>query len=172
MKRMKKKMRKIKLVPAGNGRRCESYKPRTRPDYSQLPQRHTTAATRYLDVEAEVDNDEEEDDDDEELQKETREGFIDEDEGLDSADGRQRIVADHQRLDRRQQEIIDQDAEEVAQRLKARYARPAARYMGDVDQVPQRLLMPSVKDAFLWQIRVKVGSRAAASLQPANLDLL
>ena len=44
----------------------------------------------------------------------------------------------------------------MARRLKERYARPTARYIGDEDNVPQRLLMPSVKDAFLWQIRVKV----------------
>lgn len=48
------------------------------------------------------------------------------------------------------------DPEEIARKLNARYKRNAVQYTGDMNEIPQRLLMPSVHDASLWQIRVKV----------------
>lgn len=39
-----------------------------------------------------------------------------------------------------------------------RYKARAVRYTGDMNAMPQRLLMPSVHDASLWQVRVKVDS--------------
>lgn len=51
----------------------------------------------------------------------------------------------------------DQSPEQIAKNLSLRYARRGAvRYTGDMNEVPQRLLMPSVHDASLWQVRVKV----------------
>ncbi|EJU01578.1 hypothetical protein DACRYDRAFT_22655 [Dacryopinax primogenitus] len=41
-------------------------------------------------------------------------------------------------------------------RNQAKQAK-ATRYTGDLDQVPQRLLMPSVNDPSLWQVRVRPG---------------
>jgi transcription elongation factor SPT5 len=50
-----------------------------------------------------------------------------------------------------------EDLDKLAQgfRERARQAAPM-RYSGDMNEVPQRLLMPSVHDANLWQVRVKV----------------
>lgn len=67
-----------------------------------------------------------------------------------------RRAADHARLDRRERELDDQDLAKIAQDLNKRYGRAAVRYTGDMNEVPQRLLMPSVHDASLWQVRVKV----------------
>ena len=62
-----------------------------------------------------------------------------------------RRAADHTRLDRWDRELYDQDLNQIA-----RDARSAVRYPGDMNEVPQRLLMPSVNDPSLWQVRVKV----------------
>lgn len=67
-----------------------------------------------------------------------------------------RRAAGHARLDRRDRELDDQDLAKIAQDLNKRYGRAAVRYTGDMNEVPQRLLMPSVHDASLWQVRVKV----------------
>lgn len=51
----------------------------------------------------------------------------------------------------------DKSPEQIARDLTRRYVgRAAVRYTGDMNEVPQRLLMPSVHDASLWQVRVKV----------------
>ena len=50
----------------------------------------------------------------------------------------------------------DRDLEQVAEDISQRYRRTAVRYTGEMSDVPQRLLMPSVHDANLWQVRVKV----------------
>ncbi|KAB5588249.1 Transcription elongation factor SPT5 [Ceratobasidium theobromae] len=114
-------------------------------------------AHRFLDLEVEVDDDDEDiDDDDDELGKEARE-FIDEDGGFDPNEpANRRAAADHIRYDQ-QRELNERDLAELAQDYKDRYQRSAARYTGDADQVPQRLLMPSVNDPHLFQVRVKVG---------------
>ena len=84
-------------------------------------------------------------------------GFIEEEEIEEEAEAdRRKRAADHQRLDRQRQELSDQDLARMASEVKQRYVRSAARYHSDMDQVPQRLLMPSVTDPNLWQIRVKV----------------
>ncbi|CAE6402378.1 unnamed protein product [Rhizoctonia solani] len=114
-------------------------------------------AHRFLDLEVEVDDDDEDlDDDDDEFHKEARE-FIDEDSGFDPNEpANRRAAADHIRYDQ-QRELNERDLAELAQDYKDRYQRSAARYTGDADQVPQRLLMPSVNDPHLFQVRVKVG---------------
>ena len=51
----------------------------------------------------------------------------------------------------------DKTLEQIAKDISKRYVnRAAVRYTGDMNEVPQRLLMPSVHDASLWQVRVKV----------------
>lgn len=46
--------------------------------------------------------------------------------------------------------------EEIARAVARRHRDRAAPYTGDMNEIPQRLLMPSVHDASLWQVRVKV----------------
>jgi len=46
--------------------------------------------------------------------------------------------------------------EEIARAVASRHRDRAAPYTGDMNEIPQRLLMPSVHDASLWQVRVKV----------------
>lgn len=74
------------------------------------------------------------------------------------ADGEEDVVArrDHARLDRRQRELNDQDLAKIAADFSERARRTSVRYSGDMNEIPQRLLMPSVHDANLWQVRVKV----------------
>jgi len=74
---------------------------------------------------------------------------------LDSGDLNRR-AADYARLNRRERELDDQDLAALAEDYSRRAQRPAMRYSGDLNDVPQRLLMPSVHDANLWQVRVKV----------------
>jgi transcription elongation factor SPT5 len=62
----------------------------------------------------------------------------------------------HTRLDRRERELDDQDLVRIAQDISQRNRRSTAHYTGDMNDIPQRLLMPDVKDANLWQVRCKV----------------
>jgi len=53
-----------------------------------------------------------------------------------------------------------QSPEEIAKAVAQRHRESrAAPYTGDMNEIPQRLLMPSVHDASLWQIRVKVRTK-------------
>ncbi|CAL1710127.1 unnamed protein product [Somion occarium] len=112
------------------------------------------AVNRFLDVEAEVDEDEEEEEEDEEYAKD---GFIAGAEGDEEEVEVHRRAADHARLDRRREELNEQDLAQIAADVSERYRRTAVRYSGDMNEIPQRLLMPSVHDANLWQVRVKPG---------------
>ena len=56
----------------------------------------------------------------------------------------------------RERELNDQDLQKIAAEYSERYRRTNVRYTGDMNDIPQRLLMPSVHDANLWQVRVKV----------------
>ena len=129
----------------------------------------------FLDVEAEVNEDEDEEEEDEEYGRgmlsnfygpitsclsAIADEFIAEPEGEgDDEEGPRRSVH-HARLDRRDRELNDQDLARIAEDVSQRYKRAAVRYTGDMNEVPQRLLMPSVQDANLWQVRCKVGIRS------------
>lgn len=63
----------------------------------------------------------------------------------------------------RERELNDQDLQKIAAEYSERYRRTAVRYSGDMNEIPQRLLMPSVHDANLWQVRVKVRNSGAMS---------
>ena len=65
-------------------------------------------------------------------------------------------AAHHARLDRRERELNDDDLVKLAQDVTRRYRPTAQKYTGDMNEIPQRLLMPSVQDASLWQVRVRV----------------
>ena len=89
----------------------------------------------------------------------TADEFIAEPEGEgDDEEGPRRSVH-HARLDRRERELNDQDLARIAKDVSQRYKRSAVRFAGDMNEVPQRLLMPSVQDANLWQVRCKVSIR-------------
>jgi len=120
-------------------------------------------ANMFLDVEAEVDEDEEElEEEDDELVGE--DGFIQEhdlEEEGDLGDDRQ-----HRDLDRKRQEITDEDAKRIAEELRERYGRSAgSRYRGDGAGVAQRLLLPSVEDPSIWAIKCKIGKEKDIVLQ-------
>ncbi|KIY63191.1 transcription elongation factor Spt5 [Cylindrobasidium torrendii FP15055 ss-10] len=110
-----------------------------------------TGASRFLDVEAEVSDDEDEEMEDEEF---GHSGFIEEDHEIGD-DAPRNSGVHHRRLDRQYEE---EDAEQIVQNIRQRHGgRSSARYTGDMNDIPQRLLMPSVQDANLWQVRVKPG---------------
>ncbi|KAI5117912.1 hypothetical protein M0805_003604 [Coniferiporia weirii] len=114
-----------------------------------------STVNRFLDLVADVDD---EDDDDEEDEEYAKDGFFEEagPEGEDLDDINRR-AADHARLDRRERELNDEDLARIAQDVTRRYRPTAQRYTGDMNEIPQRLLMPSVQDANLWQVRVRPG---------------
>ena len=74
---------------------------------------------------------------------------------IDSGDLNRR-VADYACLSQQEHELDNQDLAALAEDYSRRAQRPAMRYSGDLNDIPQRLLMPSVHDANLWQVRVKV----------------
>lgn len=81
------------------------------------------------------------------------EGFIESDAEVDGG-RRHHAMLTARRLD----EEEDRSPEQIAKDLSKRYGgRAALHYTGDMNEIPQRLLMPSVHDASLWQVRVKVG---------------
>jgi transcription elongation factor SPT5 len=85
--------------------------------------------------------------------------FIAEPEGDGDDEETPRRSVHHARLDRRDRELNDQDLARIAEDVSQRYKRSAVRFAGDMNEVPQRLLMPSVQDANLWQVRCKVSIR-------------
>ncbi|KZV92212.1 transcription elongation factor Spt5 [Exidia glandulosa HHB12029] len=126
-----------------------------------------TGALAFIDAEAEVDDDDEDDEDEGE--------HIDNDfvvteqyePGLDTE------RSAHRGLRRQQEELNDEEIRRIADRYKQRGQSAAALYTGDMDQIPQRLLMPSVNDANLWQVRVKPGreKELVFNLMRKSLDL-
>lgn len=81
------------------------------------------------------------------------EGFIIEDPD-DAEDASRRHYPPRQNT--RKFDEDDESPEQIAQALSQRYINQRALpYSGDMNEVPQRLLMPSVHDASLWQVRVK-----------------
>ncbi|WRT70749.1 uncharacterized protein IL334_007748 [Kwoniella shivajii] len=114
---------------------------------------------RFLDVEAEVDDEDEEEDEDNDYGDVAE--FIDEapEEGAAQSDYQ------HRRLDRSFGRNEEEDVQDIVQRLKERHARTAAaRYNGDSDAVPQRLLMPGVNDPSLWRVYTKTQSGREAAI--------
>ncbi|KAF9267245.1 transcription elongation factor Spt5 [Marasmius fiardii PR-910] len=110
------------------------------------------SAARFLDVEAEVSEDDEEDEDEGDF---ANDDFIETNDQFEDDSTRRH----HALLDSRRQfdEDDDKSPEQIARDLSQRYRRTAVRYTGDMNEIPQRLLMPSVHDASLWQVRVKPG---------------
>lgn len=70
-------------------------------------------------------------------------------------------------MDRQRLNEAELSNEEMARILKERYSRND-RIVEDMGQVPQRMLMPSVNDPNLWQIKVKVRISLHFNLQKLN----
>lgn len=64
----------------------------------------------------------------------------------------------HRRLDARRDQVAEEDAHVIAARLKERHGRSEFRgeFRGDLEHIPQSLLIPSVNDPKLWLVRCKV----------------
>nr|ODN89919.1 transcription elongation factor SPT5 [Cryptococcus depauperatus CBS 7841] len=109
---------------------------------------------RFLDLEVEVDDEDEEEDEDND--------FGDVAEFIDEApdDAAARDDYQHRKLNRAIGRDEEEDVHDIVRKLKERHAG-AARYNGDSDAVPQRLLMPGVNDPSLWKVVVKSGREHA-----------
>ncbi|KAF9556815.1 transcription elongation factor Spt5 [Agrocybe pediades] len=111
-----------------------------------------STVSKFLDVEAVVSDDDEEDEEEEEYEAE---GFITNEHDVDESLTRR----NHALLDsaRHFEEEDMRSPEEIARAVASRHRDRPAPYSGDMNEIPQRLLMPSVHDASLWQVRVKPG---------------
>ncbi|KAG6832190.1 hypothetical protein H0H87_002300 [Tephrocybe sp. NHM501043] len=133
-----------------------------------LQHRHNKpAVTRFFDLEAEVSDEDEDEDEDEDI----HDGFIEHADVAEEDNSRRHYAL----LDKKRQIDAEDDKspEQIAQDLRERHRRPAVRYTGDMNEVPQRLLMPSVHDASLWQVRVRPGKERdiVFSLMRKSLDV-
>ncbi|KAH9252560.1 transcription elongation factor spt5 [Batrachochytrium salamandrivorans] len=117
-------------------------------------------ANPFIDNEAAVDEDEDEDD------EEAEDGF-----DREEAEEAERTFHDesrHRALDRHMQQEEDTNAEAIAERFKQRYGRSEmsrGTFRGDLDHVPQGVLIPSVNDPKLWLIRCKPGKEKTIVMQ-------
>ncbi|RDB17280.1 Transcription elongation factor SPT5 [Hypsizygus marmoreus] len=123
-------------------------------------------ANRFLDIEAEVSDEEDEEEEDEDY---GGDGFIETVDEVEDDSGRRHYAL----LDNKRAEAEDKSPEQIAKDLSQRYRRTAVRYTGDMNEIPQRLLMPSVHDASLWQVRVRPGRERdiVFSLMRKSLDM-
>ncbi|KAG6868041.1 hypothetical protein C0993_008019 [Termitomyces sp. T159_Od127] len=117
--------------------------------------KHRHRKSTFLDLEAEVSDDEEDEEDDAEY---GHDDFIDTIDEVDDGGTRRHYAL----LDKKRQidEEDDKSPEQIAKDLRERHRRPTVRYTGDMNEIPQRLLMPSVHDANLWQVRVRVSLKS------------
>jgi len=119
-------------------------------EYEHPTKKSRSARNVFIDTEAAVDDEEEEEEEEEDYERsEEAEAASIEKSYLDERS--------HRQLDRSRQYQDEMDAEELAEQLKQRYASQSQGFRGNVDHVPQNLLMPDVKDPKLWCIRCKPG---------------
>ncbi|KAJ7084283.1 transcription elongation factor Spt5 [Mycena belliarum] len=112
-------------------------------------------AARFLDLDAAESDDD--DDGDDGGEDDGQDGFIEDPDDADEASRRQypHLPNVHKFAD-----ADEQSPEQIANDLRRRWQTQHAggRFTEEtMNDVPQRLLMPSVHDASLWQVRVKVG---------------
>ncbi|KAJ3277095.1 transcription elongation factor spt5 [Terramyces sp. JEL0728] len=107
----------------------------------------------FIEAEAHVDDDDDDDDEDE-----AEDGFEYVDEGQEKVSSRDK--ARFRELDQARVSREEINPEDLAERLNERYRRVHGRsgFRGDVDRIPQSLLIPSVQDPKLWLVRCKPGS--------------
>ncbi|KAJ7132900.1 transcription elongation factor Spt5 [Mycena crocata] len=109
-------------------------------------------AEKFFDLAAISDDDDDADDD---VDDDGPDGFIDDPEDAEDASRRHYR---HLQDTRKFEDADDQNLEQIASNLTRRYrGQNTVRYSGDMNEIPQRLLMPSVHDHSLWQVRVKAG---------------
>ncbi|CAG7851799.1 Transcription elongation factor SPT5 AltName: Full=Chromatin elongation factor SPT5 [Serendipita indica DSM 11827] len=130
----------------------------------------------YIDVQALVDDDDADDDEEDEAEAGAsflgqRRHYQQQDDEEDDQDA-ERSVARARRLDRKRFEDMEISGEELAKRLREKYARND-QMVEELASVPQRMLMPSVNDPNLWQVKVKPGRERdiVLSLYRKTLDL-
>ncbi|KAJ9650198.1 transcription elongation factor spt5 [Neophaeococcomyces mojaviensis] len=120
------------------------------------PRKRRRRLNQFIEEEAEVD----EDDDDIEAEDDdiAETGFI-QDTHPDDDLGPEADQDDrgHRELDRQRQMEASMDAELAAQRLKERYGRRTTQGLSQSTLVPQNLLMPSVDDPGIWNVKCRPG---------------
>jgi transcription elongation factor SPT5 len=123
----------------------------------QKRRKRKTGAMNFIDDEVVVDDDEDEDEDDE-----VEAGF----EQIDDYEEQIRDKNRHHALDARKQREQEVDAEEIAARIDERYKRNMSigAFRGDLDHVPQSVLIPSVHDTKLWLVSCKPGKEKSIVL--------
>lgn len=118
-------------------------------EYEHTTKKSKPARNVFIDTEAAVDEDDDEEEEEEDYERSEEVEAAMEKNYLDERS--------HRQLDRSRQYQDEMDAEELAEQLKQRYASQSQGFRGDVDHIPQHLLMPDVKDPKLWCIRCKPG---------------
>ncbi|KAG4101159.1 transcription elongation factor Spt5 [Neocallimastix lanati (nom. inval.)] len=119
-------------------------------EYEHPTKKSRSARNMFIDTEAAVDDEEEEEEEEEDYERsEEAEAASIEKSYLDERS--------HRQLDRSRQYQDEMDAEELAEQINQRYKSQSQGFRGNVDHVPQNLLMPDVKDPKLWCIRCKPG---------------
>ncbi|KAJ7675048.1 hypothetical protein B0H17DRAFT_1016531 [Mycena rosella] len=122
------------------------------PRKKKKPRRKKGIAEKFFDLAAVSDDDDDGDDDD--VDDDGGDGFID----PEDADEASRRQYPHLQNAHKFAEADEQSPEQIANDLRRRYdTQNTARFSDDMNEIPQRLLMPSVHDANLWQVRVKIG---------------
>ncbi|KAI8894347.1 hypothetical protein BC833DRAFT_605194 [Globomyces pollinis-pini] len=109
---------------------------------------------QFIDLQATVDDD---DDDDED--EEAEDGFEYNDDLEVEPTSRDRAL--YGKVDAKRQQREEESAEIIAERMKQRYGRSEASrggFRGDLEHVPQDLLIPSVHDPKLWLVKCKPGA--------------
>lgn len=82
----------------------------------------------------------------------------DEEEGFEEPIEEIQIKGTHRKLDKRRQKEEEEDVHVIAARLKERHGGFRGEFRGDMEHIPQSLLIPSVNDPKLWLVRCKVCS--------------
>ncbi|RKO92660.1 hypothetical protein BDK51DRAFT_35496 [Blyttiomyces helicus] len=128
---------------------------------------------RFIEEEAAVDDDEEEEDEEEDGYEQPDDDFEDSSARLDTSR--------HRDLDRQLDREEEESAEVIAARFQKRYGRTELEaFRGDMEHVPQKMLIPGVRDPKLWMLRCKPGKerevifslmRKSAQLKKSNAPL-
>src|SRR4051794_21441186 len=103
----------------------------------------------------------------------TDDGFLADPEVDGPDDSPRRRELQHRQFDHRQEQLSEAELQRLADEVKQRHSSSAHKFEGDMDNVPQSLLMPDVNDANLWQVRVKPGRERdlVMSLMRKAIDL-
>lgn len=119
--------------------------------------RRKDGMNQFIDMEAEVDDEDEEDEDEEGPEA----GFIQEENDIADDEPVGAAIDDrvHREMDRRREERLNADAEELAARYQEQYAGYGRREkpVHDTTVVPREFLAPSVDDPSIYGVKCKPG---------------